>query len=213
MPSTPKRSPGDSPTASTDRSSRLRSRAVASRKGRKSNRARGATKADRKRTSRQSGSRAGRGLAALFPKVARNRRLFGLAGVCGLIECDGTKPVVTIERVEELFAKPARRPRERFLSAASDERIAKLCTAMANPRRVAMLKAIFTGAGSYAELSERLGLKAGPLYHHVRELRLAGLLELAQRDTYRLTDYGKYALLLACLSESLLSKVELSRRE
>ncbi|HUW83820.1 MAG TPA: winged helix-turn-helix domain-containing protein [Phycisphaerae bacterium] len=152
-------------------------------------------------------------MATLFPKVVKNRRLFGLAGVCGLAECDGTKPIITVERREELFTKPARRPRERFLSAASDERIAKLCNAMANPRRVAMLKAIFTGAGRYAQLAETLGLKAGPLYHHVRELRLAGLLELAQRDTYRLTEYGKYALLLACLSESLLSKLHSTDRE
>jgi len=152
-------------------------------------------------------------LAALFPKVARNRRLFGLAGVCAVVECDGTKPAVTVERLEELFAKPAKRPRQRFLAAVSDERIAKLCNAMANPRRVAMLKAIFTGAGSYAELCETLQLKAGPLYHHVRELRLAGLLELAQRDTYRLTEYGKHALLFACLTGSLLNKLESAHGE
>lgn len=210
MSSSPKRSAGRSEAASTDRPSRPRRQPKASKKSAKkiSPPAR-----DPKRRSRQSGSRGGRGLATLFPKVARNRRLFGLAGVCGVVECDGTKPTITVERREELFAKPARRPRERFLSAASDERIAKLCNAMANPRRVAMLKAIFTGAGSYAQLADTLGLKAGPLYHHVRELRLAGLLELARRDTYRLTQYGKYALLLACLSESLLSKLESARRE
>jgi len=213
MPSTPKRSPGKSQTASKNRSSRPRQRDAASKKRRKDKSTATKATADPKRRSRQSGSQAGRGLAALFPKVAQNRRLFGLAGVCGVVECDGTKPNITVERLEELFTKPASRPRERFLAAASNERIAKLCNAMANARRVAMLKAIFTGAGSYAQLSEALGLKAGPLYHHVRELRLAGLLELAQRDTYRLTDYGKYALLLACLSESLLSKLESARRQ
>ena len=210
MSPTAKRSAGQSQAASADRPSRPRRQPKASRKSAKK---KSPPAPDPKRRTRQSGSRAGRGLAALFPKVAKNRRLFGLAGVCGVVECDGTKPTVTVERLEELFTKPARRPRERFLAAASNERIAKLCNAMANPRRVAMLKAIFTGAGSYAELSDRLGLKAGPLYHHVRELRLAGLLELAQRDTYRLTEYGKYALLLACLSESLLSKLESARRE
>jgi len=210
MSSKPKRSAGRTQAASADRPSPPRRQPKASRKSAKK---KNPPARDPKRSSGQSGSRAGRGLAALFPKVARNRRLFGLAGVCGVVECDGTKPIITVERLEELFIKPARRPRERFLSAASNERIAKLCNAMANARRVAMLKAIFTGSGSYAQLSEALGLKAGPLYHHVRELRLAGLLELAQRDTYRLTEYGKYALLLACLSESLLSKLESARRE
>jgi Mn-dependent DtxR family transcriptional regulator len=210
MPPSPKRSAVRTQAASTVRPSRPRRQPKAGKKTAQNKRTRGD---DTTRRSGQTRSRAGRGLATLFPKVARNPRLFGLAGVCGLVECDGTKPIITVERREELFTKPAKRPRERFLSAASDERIAKLCNAMGNPRRVAMLKAIFIGAGSYAQLAETLGLKAGPLYHHVRELRLAGLLELAQRDTYRLTEYGKYALLLACLSESLLSKLHSTGRE
>lgn len=210
MSSSPKRSAGRIHGASTGRPARPGRRPTASKRSAKK---KNPHARDAKRRSRQTRTKVGRGLAALFPKVARNRRLFGLAGVCGVVECDGIKPIITVERLEELFTKPAKRPRERFLSAASNEGIAKLCNAMANPRRVAMLKAIFTGAGSYAQLSETLGLKAGPLYHHVRELRLAGLLKLAQRDTYRLTEYGKYALLLACLSESLLSKLESARRD
>jgi hypothetical protein len=211
MPSNPKRFVRQSRAASTKRPSGGQGDARASKTS--ANKKRNASSRKRQPASRQGGRKGGRGLATLFPKVAKNRRLFGLAGVCGVVECDGTRPAMQVGRLEELFAKPARRPRERFLAAASDESIAMLCSAMANPRRVAMLKAIFTGAGSYAALSETLGLKAGPLYHHVRELRLAGLLELAERDTYRLTEYGKYALLLACLSQSLLSKIQSASRE
>jgi len=208
MPSSPKRSAVRAQARSTGRAARPRRQAKATKNNAESRRKH--SDAGRRPSGQGRGS-GGRALATLFPKVAKNPRLFGLAGVCGVVEGDGTKPTVTVGRLEALFAKPARRPRERFVSAASDEQIAKLCNAMANPRRVAMLKAIFTGAGSYARLAETLGLRAGPLYHHVRELRLAGLLELAQRDTYRLTEYGKYALLLACLTQSLLSSVRASK--
>lgn len=210
MSAKPKRSTGQRQSASANGPATRRPQTKAGRKS--TSKTTASSQGPRRRAGRGTG-KAGGGAASLFPKVARNRRLYGLAAVCAVVECDGTKPVVTAERLEELFTKPARRPRERFLAAASDECIAKLCNAMANSRRVAMLKAIFTGAGSYAELSESLQLKAGPLYHHVRELRLAGLLELAQRDTYRLTEYGKHALLLACVNESLLSKIGADRRD
>jgi len=85
----------------------------------------------------------------------------------------------------------------------TDEAIAKLFAAFGHPQRVAIMKAIFAGAGTYADLREKVGLKAGPMYHHLRELRLAGVLADGPRDVYRLTGLGRDALMIACSIASI----------
>jgi hypothetical protein len=81
--------------------------------------------------------------------------------------------------------------------------LAKLLAGFGHPQRVAIVKAIFTGAGSYGALCEKVGLKAGPMYHHLRELRLAGVLADGPRDVYRLTQQGRDALMLVCSLSSI----------
>jgi hypothetical protein len=146
-------------------------------------------------------------LKDVFPRFAAREGLYGIGALWAVVEADGGRPSLRVVRREQVFAKPARRPREKFVGMTEAELPARLFNALGNAHRLDMLKAIFTGAGTYAALAERLNLKAGPLYHHVKELRLAGLLELSDRDCYRLTEYGKYALILACSAAGFLGQV------
>ncbi len=120
-----------------------------------------------------------------------------------LVEAQGRDRRIRVGGVKRLYRRPAQRPRHKLVEEVTDEAIAKLLSAFAHPQRVAIIKAIFAGAGRYAELREKVGLKAGPMYHHLRELRLAGVLADGPRDVYRLTAAGSDALLVACSLESL----------
>ena len=145
-------------------------------------------------------------IEALFPKFAKPGPWYGVASLCAVAEADGHRPRLRVAHLEQLFDKPARRPRHKFAHTINVQRVARLFNALANRHRIAMLQAMFAGAGTHAALTEQLGLKAGPLYHHVRELRLAGLVALEQRDLYRLTDRGNSGLMLAACFDSLLAK-------
>lgn len=54
-----------------------------------------------------------------------------------------------------------------------------------------------TGSNTHRLLKESLGLKTGPLYHHLRELQMAGLVDVASRNFYVLTEPGELALYIA----------------
>jgi len=54
---------------------------------------------------------------------------------------------------------------------------------------------LLEGPGTYRALQKVTKLKAGPLYHHVSQLRLAGLILPKQRDLYELTRGGRNLIL------------------
>ena len=107
-------------------------------------------------------------------------------------------------RIEQFFGKPGQGARQKLIEAQDLAAAARAMNAMGHPQRVALLQAMLTGAGSHAELRERTGLKAGPMYHHLRELRLAGFLEDGPRDVYRLTRRAQdlFWVVLAVLAQS-----------
>jgi hypothetical protein len=45
-------------------------------------------------------------------------------------------------------------------------------------------------------LCKAVGLKTGPLYHHLRALERAGVLTMATRNAYELTGKGRISLLV-----------------
>jgi len=87
-----------------------------------------------------------------------------------------------------------------------DNMIVQLLSAVASPRRLTMLKAMLAGADSYAKLRKAVGLSAGPLYYHLRELKSAGLVQEGQRDVYLLTPRGKHLLLIADCAVRLVAR-------
>lgn len=61
--------------------------------------------------------------------------------------------------------------------------------------RVRMLATMLEGPATYQALCKATGLKAGPLYHHVNQLRLSGLVLPGERDLYELTRGGRNLIL------------------
>ena len=78
-------------------------------------------------------------------------------------------------------------------------RLASICAGLGHRARLEIVAALLHGAATYRELVELTGAKPGPLYHHLSQLRLAGLLQASARDRYVLTETGKKAG-LTCLA-------------
>jgi predicted transcriptional regulator len=58
-----------------------------------------------------------------------------------------------------------------------------------------VLRLLLAGEATHKALSKATGLKAGPLYYHIRELRSAGLIGPKVRDLYMLTKRGRRVIL------------------
>lgn len=84
---------------------------------------------------------------------------------------------------------------------------AKTCRALAavgHEQRLRLLGKLLEGPATYRSLQKVTKLKAGPLYHHVNQLRLAGLILPKQRDLYELTRGGRNLVLVAMALGSLI---------
>jgi hypothetical protein len=84
-----------------------------------------------------------------------------------------------------------------FVSKSGRSELAALLAALASEHRLRILGKLLEGAATYRSLQKVTGLKAGPLYHHIANLRLASLVAPKQRDLYELTRAGRNALLAA----------------
>jgi len=77
------------------------------------------------------------------------------------------------------------------------DKLARLLAAAAHPQRLVILLKLLAGEATHKLLSKATGLKAGPLYYHLRELREAGLIGPRVRDLYILTRQGRRLILAA----------------
>lgn len=80
----------------------------------------------------------------------------------------------------------------------------ELFAALGHPVRLVMLRELMNETATYAQLRDATGQKAGPMYHHIKQLRLAGLIRPKQRDVYSITRAGR-CLLLAGLAAATLA--------
>jgi hypothetical protein len=80
---------------------------------------------------------------------------------------------------------------------------AAVLAAVGHPQRLRILVKLLEGPATYRSLQKVTGLKAGPLYHHVSQLRMATLIGPRQRDLYELTRAGRNVTLVALLIGSL----------
>jgi len=86
----------------------------------------------------------------------------------------------------------------RGASKLGDGVSARICRAMAalgHTQRLGILRKLLEGPAIYQSLKRITKLKPGPLYHHINQLRLAGLVLPKQRDLYELTRAGKSMVL------------------
>jgi DNA-binding transcriptional ArsR family regulator len=74
---------------------------------------------------------------------------------------------------------------------------ARVLAAMGHPVRLKIMRKLLDGPATYATLRRLTRLQAGPLYHHVGALRLAGLIMPKERDLYELTRGGRNGILVA----------------
>jgi hypothetical protein len=64
---------------------------------------------------------------------------------------------------------------------------------------------LLEGPATYGALQRLTKLKAGPLYHHVNQLRLGGLIRPKQRDLYELTRGGRNLILAILVAGPLIN--------
>ncbi len=69
--------------------------------------------------------------------------------------------------------------------------------AFGHTQRAKVMARLLEGPATYRALQRVTKLKAGPLYHHINQLRLAGLILPKQRDLYELTRGGRNIILAA----------------
>jgi len=86
---------------------------------------------------------------------------------------------------------------------AQPEQAARLLAALAHPQRIRILLKLLGGEATHRLLTKATRLKAGPLYHHLSELRAAGLIGPRVRDVYVLTSRGQRAILATLAFERM----------
>lgn len=82
-------------------------------------------------------------------------------------------------------------------------RMAPILAAFGHADRARMVAKLLEGPATYRALQALTKMKAGPLYYHLGELRLAGLILPKQRDLYELTRGGRNLALVMVAAESL----------
>lgn len=151
-------------------------------------------------------------LGGVFPAVARRRDLVGLGAVLAVVE--RTDRRLTDAQIADVScflpvaggAGPthAMQQAARRIAGRTGPALAVILAALGHPHRITILSTLLEGPATYRLLQRRTRLKAGPLYHHVNQLRLAGLLAPKTRDLYDLTRSGRNVLLAALAMQGLL---------
>ncbi len=81
-------------------------------------------------------------------------------------------------------------------SKATLKAMGRTLDAMGHSVRLAILSKLFTGPATYQSLCKATQQRSGPLYHHVHQLRIAGMIRPKERDLYEITRGGRNSLLI-----------------
>jgi len=82
-----------------------------------------------------------------------------------------------------------------------------MCISLAaagSPMRARILLKLLREKATYSDLQRTTKLQAGPLYHHINQLRMAGLIGPKQRDTYELTRGGRNLIMIIAAAAPLI---------
>ncbi len=91
--------------------------------------------------------------------------------------------------------------RRRFRASAAT---CRAFAAVGHPTRAKLLGKLVEGPATYRALQTATKLAAGPLYHHINQLRLTGLILPKPRDLYELTRGGRNLVVTMAALEPLL---------
>src|SRR5262249_34753752 len=127
---------------------------------------------------RKPGSDPAGGLNGLFPRLSQPRKRFGVGVLLAVAKREGDRADIRTSTIEEAFESPGQRPKARILKRADAKNVAQMLSGLSHADRIRVASAILTGANTHRLLKEALGLKTGPLYHHVRGLQMAGMVAL-----------------------------------
>lgn len=80
-------------------------------------------------------------------------------------------------------------------------KIARLMGSFSSENRVRIMQSLLKGIKTSSELSKETGLEGGQLYHHLKELMMAGYVQAVERGKYALTSNGCIVIrTIACLA-------------
>lgn len=119
-------------------------------------------------------------------------------------QVDGSRDRAEHGRAFLLDLSAQRKGRKAARIKPPDAQTTRALAAVGHAQRAKILAKLLEGPATYRALQSVTRLKAGPLYHHVNELRLAGLILPKQRDLYELTRGGRNAIMVACVMQKLL---------
>lgn len=111
--------------------------------------------------------------------------------------------IVSSHRNGEATSNTVAKAAKKLVQRCNPRETAALLASMSNPHRLVILHRLLQGSATYRQLQATCKLKAGPLYHHVSSLRLAGLVGPKTRDCYELTEVGLRLTLLSVLVPKL----------
>lgn len=144
-----------------------------------------------KQTSRQ--RRGAREERARSPRAASNGRTGRNRLGCWIrldLGLDGSKRAFEV-RVRSAGSKGKRSCSRALFKGVDQAALAQVLCSLGHPLRLAIAKRLLDGPCRYGDLAESVGVRAGPLYHHISSMRLAGLISTASgRDQYELTPRG-----------------------
>lgn len=101
------------------------------------------------------------------------------------------RPVLHAELSFRLKSTAAKKTTRKSLKLRNANRLADILAAMGHPVRLHALGLLLGGSASYDELVMATGVRSGPLYFHLQQLRSAGLIGPRRRNEYTLTYRGR----------------------
>lgn len=117
--------------------------------------------------------------------------------------CDGCVQAASkiFDKQMELISSLSRSSAEKILestpdiTALSDDIVTDVCEPLANKQRLAILKSLNSGTGSFSELSKLTGLRGGNLLFHIQKLLDTGMIiQRTERGDYMITKRGHVTL-------------------
>jgi len=112
------------------------------------------------------------------------------------IEISGlAKPVKSHKKDKIPCLRDMEKVAKRVSKGFDADSMAAILAAMGHVQRLRIMLKLLGGDATHKLLSKETGLKPGPLYHHIRELRSAGMIGPKIRDLYTLSDTGRRVLL------------------
>lgn len=91
---------------------------------------------------------------------------------------------------------------ERRLAGAE---LRQILASLGHPARLKLLGKLLSGPAVYQSLKRATRLAPGPLYHHINQLRIAGLIRPKERNLYEMTRAGRNLILIVAASSGLLN--------